>query len=304
MVIPDPIKLSSLGLTPNTFIAVFNSNNFVLSNGYVSDYRRLYLSLTDTRVNNLEALQDIILKNDGNRIVRLKDVATIEIQEQQEFVIINANGSNAVLVDLVKQPGVNLIDFGKDAEERATEARKILPKGYELKPYYNQSAFVGDSIDSVVKTIYEGLFLALIVMIIFLRSWRASLVVMLTIPVTLAFTILVLYLVGITINIMSLGAIAASLGLIIDDAIVIIEQIYRGHEDHPEKDRFTVVREAIHGLFPAMVGSSLATIVIHFPFRLMSGLAGSFFRELSDTMQLTMVTSFLVTWLLLPVPPS
>ena len=301
VVIPDPIKLSSLGLTPNTFIAVFNSNNFVLSNGYVSDYRRLYLSLTDTRVNNLEALQDIILKNDGNRIVRLKDVATIEIQEQQEFVIINANGSNAVLVDLVKQPGVNLIDFGKDAEERATEARKILPKGYELKPYYNQSAFVGDSIDSVVKTIYEGLFLALIVMIIFLRSWRASLVVMLTIPVTLAFTILVLYLAGITINIMSLGAIAASLGLIIDDAIVIIEQIYRGHEDHPEKDRFTVVREAIHGLFPAMVGSSLATIVIHFPFRLMSGLAGSFFRELSDTMQLTMVTSFLVTWLLLPV---
>jgi CzcA family heavy metal efflux pump len=301
VVIPDPIKLSSLGLTPGTFITVFNSNNFVLSNGYVSDYRRIYLSLTDTRVNNLEGLQDIILKNDGNRIIRLKDVASIEIQEMQEFVIINANGSNAVLIDLVKQPGVNLIDFANDVEDRATEARKLLPKGYDLKPYYNQSAFVGDSIDSVVKTIYEGLFLALIVMIIFLRSWRASLVVMFTIPVTLAFTILVLYLAGITINIMSLGAIAASIGLIIDDAIVIIEQIYRGHEDHPEKDRFTVVREAIHGLFPAMVGSSLATIVIHFPFRLMSGLAGSFFRELSDTMQLTMVTSFLVTWLLLPV---
>ncbi len=301
VVIPDPVKLSSLGLTPTTFITVFNSNNFVLSNGYVSDYRRLYLSLTDTRVSSLETLQDIILKNDGNRIVRLKDVATIQIQEQQEFVIINANGSNAVLVDIVKQPGINLIDFANDVEERAKEAKKILPKGYELKPYYNQSAFVGDSIDSVVRTIYEGLFLALIVMIIFLRSWRSSLVVMLTIPVTLAFTILVLYLAGITINIMSLGAIAASIGLIIDDAIVIIEQIYRGHEDHPEKDRFTVVREAIHGLFPAMVGSSLATIVIHFPFRLMSGLAGSFFRELSDTMQLTMVTSFLVTWLLLPV---
>ncbi len=301
VVIPDPVKLSSLGLTPNTFLTVFNNNNFVLSNGYVSDYRRLYLSLTDTRVNNFEALQDIILKNDGNRIVRLKDVATIQIQEQQEFVIINANGSNAVLIDLVKQPGINLIDFAEDVKERANEARKLLPHGYELRPYYDQSAFVGDSIDSVVKTIYEGLFLALIVMIVFLRSWRSSLVVMLTIPVTLAFTILVLYLAGITINIMSLGAIAASLGLIIDDAIVIIEQIYRGHEDHPEKDRFTVVREAIHGLFPAMVGSSLATIVIHFPFRLMSGLAGSFFRELSDTMQLTMVTSFLVTWLLLPV---
>lgn len=301
VVIPDPIKLSSLGLTPASFIAIFNANNFVLSNGYVSDYRRLYLSLTDTRVNDLESLKDIILKNDGNRIIRVKDVAVIELQEQQEFLIINANGSNAVLVDLVKQPGINLIDFAKDVEEKASEARKILPKGYELKTYYNQSAFVGDSIDSVVKTIYEGLVLALIVMVIFLRSWRSSLVVMLTIPVTVAFTILVLYLAGITINIMSLGAIAASIGLIIDDAIVIIEQIYRGHEDHPEKDRFTVVKEAIHDLFPAMIGSSLATIVIHFPFRLMSGLAGSFFRELSDTMQLTMITSFLVTWLLLPV---
>lgn len=106
---------------------------------------------------------------------------------------------------------------------------------------------------------------------------------------------------GITINIMSLGAMAASVGLIIDDAIVIIEQIYREHEERPGADRFTVVRHAIRMLFPAMVASSLSTIVIHFPFRLMSGLAGSFFKELSDTMQLTLVASFLVTWLLLPV---
>jgi multidrug efflux pump subunit AcrB len=261
----------------------------------------MYLSLTDTRVNDIDELGNIIVKNDGSRVVKLKEVASIEIQEQQEFLIINANGSNAVLIDLVKQPGFNLVDFAKEAEEKAIEVRKILPKGYVLKTYYNQSAFVEDSVHSVIKTIYEGLFLALLVMIVFLRSWRASLIVMLTIPVTLAFTMLVLYLVGITINIMSLGAIAASIGLIIDDAIVIIEQIYRGHEDHPEKDRFTVVKESIKSLFPAMVGSSLATIVIHFPFRLMSGLAGSFFKELSDTMQITMITSFLVTWLLLPV---
>jgi cobalt-zinc-cadmium resistance protein CzcA len=301
VVIPDAIKLSSLGLTPNAIIVAFNSNNFVLSNGYASDFRRLYLTLTDTRVNDIDELGDVILKNDGSRLIRLKDVARIEVQEQQEFVIINANGSNAVLIDLVKQPGINLIDFAKDVEARAAEARKLLPKGYELKPYYDQAAFVGDSIHSVIKTIYEGLFLAIIVMIIFLRSWRASLVVLLTIPITLAFTMLVLYLAGITINIMSLGAIAASIGLIIDDAIVIIEQIYRGHEDHHEKDRFVIVKEAIHSLFPAMIASSLATIVIHFPFRLMSGLAGSFFKELSDTMQLTMITSFLVTWLCLPV---
>jgi cobalt-zinc-cadmium resistance protein CzcA len=301
IVIPDPIKMSSLGITPTIIINAFNNTNFVLSNGFMADYRRLYLSLTDTRVNDIQELENVIIRNDGNRSIRLKDLARIELQEQQEFVKINANGNSAVLIDLVKQQGVNLLDFSKNAENKAAEIRKLLPKGYELKPYYNQSAFVGDSIHSVIKTIYEGLFLAILVMILFLRSWRASLVVMLTIPVTLAFTVLVLNLVGITINIMSLGAIAASIGLIIDDAIVIIEQIYRGHEEHPEKDRFTVVKESIKDLFPAMVASSLATIVIHFPFRLMSGLAGSFFKELSDTMQITMVTSFLVTWLLLPV---
>jgi len=301
VVIPDPIKMSALGITPNLLITTFNSNNFVLSNGSISDYNRLYLSLTDTRVDGIDGINQIILKNDGNRIIRVQDIAHVEIQNQQEFLVINANGNNAVLIDLVKQPGINLVDFAKEVEIKADEIRKLLPAGYELKPYYNQSAFVEDSIHSVTKTIYEGLFLAIIVMIIFLRSWRASAVVLLTIPVTLAFSILVLHLVGITINVMSLGAIAASIGLIIDDAIVIIEQIYRTHEDHPAKSRFEVVKESIHGLFPAMIGSSLSTIVIHFPFRLMSGLAGTFFQELSDTMQITMITSFLVTWLLLPV---
>ena len=292
--------MSAMGITPAAIKDAFACTNFVLGNGQVADYNRLYLSLTDTRIDGLEELKELVVRNDGKRIIRLRDFAEVEIQEQQEFLKINADGKDAVLV---KQPGVNLLAFAKEveakAEEEEEEIRAQLPEGYELKPYYNQSAFVGDSIHSVLKTIYKGLFLVIVVL--FLCSWRSSLVVMLTIPVTVAFSILLCYLAGITVNVMSLGAMAASVGLIIDDAIVIIEQIYREHEERPNEDRFAVVRYAIRGLFPAMVASSLATIVIHFPFRLMSGLAGSFFKELSDTMQLTMVASFLVTWLLLPV---
>ena len=299
---PDAAKMAMLGITPTSLMAAINSTNNVLSNGYVQDYRRLYLSLTDTRVLDVYELSQIIIRNDGARQIRLADIAKVAVQEQQqEFLVINANGHDAVLLDLIKQPGINLLDFAADAERQAKEVRRILPKGMKLVPYYNQSAFVGDSIRSVEETIYEGLGLAILVMMLFLRSWRASTVVLLTIPVTLAFTVLVLYLVDITINIMSLGAIAASIGLIIDDAIVIIEQIYSGHEEHPEQSRFEIVSDSIKALFPAMVASSLTTIVIHFPFRLMTGLAGAFFRELSDTMQITMVCSFLVTWLLLPV---
>lgn len=301
VVIPETDKMTALGITPLKIKEALNGTNFVLENGNVAAYNRLYLSLTDTRINTIDELSNTVIRNDGVRKVRLCDVARVEVQEQQEFLKINADGNDAVLVDLVKQPGVNLLDFAKDVEVKAKEAQKLLPPGYELKPYYNQSAFVGDSIHSVMRTIYEGLFLALIVMILFLRTWRASLVVILTIPVTLALSVLFIYLAGITINIMSLGAIAASVGLIIDDAIVIIEQIYREHEENPEIDRYFAVKQAIGNLFPAMIASSLSTIVIHFPFRLMSGLAGSFFKELSDTMQITMVASFLVTWLLLPV---
>lgn len=298
---PDAARMTALGITPAQIKSAFSQTNFVLGNGNVADYNRLYLTLTDTRLNDLENIHNVIVRNDGKRIVRLRDIAQVEIQEQQEFLKINADGNDAVLVDLVKQPGVNLLDFAKSVESKANEIRKQLPLGYDLKPYYNQSAFVDNSIHSVLRTIYEGLFLALIVMVLFLRSWRASLVVMLTIPVTVAFSILLCHLAGISINVMSLGAMAASVGLIIDDAIVIIEQIYREHEERPSADRFMVVRHALRNLFPAMVASSLSTIVIHFPFRLMSGLAGSFFKELSDTMQLTLVASFLVTWLLLPV---
>ena len=301
VIAPNVDKMTALGIVPEDISAALDENNFVSSAGLLPSHYKTYLTLIDTRAENTEDLYNTIIKNINGKIVKLKDIAEIKLEEQQEFVKINANGNNAVIIDLIKQPGVNLTDFAKNIEDKAKEIEKLLPKGFKLKPYYNQSAFVTESLDGTMKTIYEGLILAFLVIILFLRSWRSSLVVLLTIPVTVAFSFLVLHLLGITINIMSLGAIAASVGLIIDDAIVIIEQIYKNHEDYPDKSKYEVVQMSIKFLFPAMIASSLSTIVIHFPFRLMSGLAGSFFRVLSDSMQVTMIVSFLVTWLLLPV---
>jgi multidrug efflux pump subunit AcrB len=124
VVIPDPIKMSSLGITPNTLITVFNNTNFVESNGNLADFRRVYLTLTETRVNDIEALKEVIIKNDGNRIIKLRDIATVDLQEQQEMVIVNANGNDAVLIDLVKQQGVNLIDFANNVKQKAEEVKK------------------------------------------------------------------------------------------------------------------------------------------------------------------------------------
>ena len=297
---PIPQKLISLGLSPKDIIAVLGNTNFIESSGLLSDYRRLYLSLTDTRYKNIDELNEIVIRNDSHRIVKLRDVAQIDADEKQEFIRINANGHDAVLIDLVKQKGVNLLDFSKDVNIRASEIQKKLPPGITMKPYYNQSAFVTNSIDSVLETIYIGLFLAIIVVILFLRSFRASLNIILILPVTIALTVTVLHFAHVTLNIMSLGAIAASIGLIIDDAIVIIEQLHRVHEENPGKDKNAVVRESMKMFLPAMVGSSLSTIVIFLPFVMMSGVAGSFFKELTLTMEITLVCSFIATWIGLP----
>ncbi len=164
-----------------------------------------------------------------------------------------------------------------------------------------QADFVTDAVKSVTDSLWIGLALAIMVAIIFLRSLKASSVILVTIPVTLSLTLIVLYATGQTLNIMTLGAIAAAIGLIIDDAIVVVEQIHRTHEEHPDEASLVLVQKAIHYLFPAMVGSSLSTIVIFLPFILMSGVAGAYFKVMTNSMIITLVCSFLVTWLLLPV---
>jgi len=160
---------------------------------------------------------------------------------------------------------------------------------------------VRDAVKSVTDSLWIGLALAIFVAILFLRSVKASAVILITIPVTLLLTLVVLYATGQTLNIMTLGAIAAAIGLIIDDAIVVVEQIHRTHEEHPDEPSTTLVQKAIHYLFPAMVGSSLSTIVIFLPFVLMSGVAGAYFKVLTNSMIITLVCSFFVTWLMLPV---
>ncbi len=297
---PIPQKMVSAGLAPNDIITALGNTNFIESNGLLSNYRRLYLSLTDTRFMNIGELKMLTVKNDGHRITRLADVANVDLEERQEFIRINANGHDAVIIDLVKQREVNLIDFAGNVSQKAAEIQKKLPAGIVMKPYYNQSVFVTNSIESVLRSIYEGLFLAIIVVILFLRSFRASLHIIFIIPVTLAFTVIALHFIHVTLNIMTLGAIAASIGLIIDDAIVIIEQLHRTHEENPGKDKYSVVRETMKMFLPAMVGSSLSTIVIFLPFVMMSGVAGSFFRELTLTMEITLICSFFATWIGLP----
>jgi CzcA family heavy metal efflux pump len=294
-------KMSTLSITPDLVTTTLAQTDFIKSNGFLSDYRYLYLTVTDATVHNKDELEEIVIKNDGKRIVKLKDIAAIEVKEGVEYIKINANGKEGLLIAVVKQPNSNLVDVSKKMEVKIEDLKKILPGDVSIKPYYIQADFVNDSAKSVTDSLWIGLALAIIVAIIFLRSVKASATILITIPITLCLTLIVLYAMGYTFNIMTIGAIAAAIGLIIDDAIVVVEQIHRTHEEFPEEPTPALVQKAIHYLFPAMVGSSLSTIVIFIPFLLMTGVAGSYFSVMTNTMIVTLVCSFFVTWIGLPV---
>jgi CzcA family heavy metal efflux pump len=293
-------KMSALGLTPDIITATLGQTNFIKSEGYLADYKMLYLTVTDATVSTAEQLGNMVISN-KKRVTRLKDIADVQINPGIEYTKINANGHEGVLVAVIKQPNANLVALSSDMDKKVAELQKILPKGVTLKPYYVQADFVNESIKSVTDSLWIGLALAIIVAVIFLRSIKASATILITIPITLCLTLLILYAIGYTFNIMTLGAIAAAIGLIIDDAIVVVEQIHRTHEEHPGELTRHLLKKAVDYLFPAMVGSSISTIVIFIPFMLMTGVAGAYFNVMTNTMIITLICSFFVTWIGLPV---
>jgi len=300
-VVLKPYAINALGLTVGTIQKAIANSNVLQSTGYIADYDRLYLTIMDNAVDDISDLKELVIINSPKRLVRLKDVATIQLSEAKEYVRIVANGNNVPLVAIVKQPNANLIDVNNAIEERVAELSKILPKGVHLIPFYKQADFVNNSIKSIEDVLLIGLGLALIIVILFLRSFNASMVVLFTIPITLSVTLLILDYFGYTLNIMTLGAIAAAIGLMIDDVVIIIEQIHKIKEEHPKESIAWCIIDAITHLFPAMIGSSLSTLVIFIPFVLMTGVAGAYFQVMAYTMIIALTASFFISWIIVPV---
>jgi CzcA family heavy metal efflux pump len=297
----DQQKMSSFSITPEMIGDVLSRNYFISSNGFLSDYKRLYLTITDAGLYNLNDIQNVVIRNDGKRIIKVQDIASVNVREKTEYTRINANGRQGLLIAILKQPNANLVNLSKNLASKKKELEKILPADVHLSLYYDQADFVNRSIKGVSDSLWIGLILAILVVILFLRSFRASATIMVTIPVTIFLTIIVLYGIGYTLNVMTFGAIAAAIGLIIDDAVVVVEQIHRTHEEFPDRPSIQLVHQAIKYLMPSMIGSSISTIVIFIPFMLLGGVAGAYFNVLTNTMVITLICSFLVTWIGLPV---
>lgn len=300
-IILKPYAIQNLGISLNTVQEAVNNSNILKSNGNITDYNRMYLSLTNNAVNDLKDLQNIVVKSTSSRVILLKEIADIRVNEAKEYTKVLANGKNVPLLAIVKQPNANLIEVNNSIEKKVKEIGKILPGNVKLVPFYKQANFVNSSIKSIKDVLWIGLVLAIIVVIFFLRSFSSSMVVVICIPISLALSLIIMDAVGYTFNIMTLGAIAAAIGLMIDDVVIVIEQIHKIREENKEESMTWAAREAIVHLFPAMLGSSLSTLVIFIPFVLMTGVAGAYFQVMAYSMIIALASSFFVTWILVPV---
>ncbi len=296
----DPARLLAYGLTLGDVAQALTAANVVTAVGRLEDHYKLYLAIADTRLKTIGQIGDTVIKSGNNGIVRLDDVAQVSDGVMPQWIKVNADGRPAVLFNIYQQPGSNSVQIARDVHAKLAAYRSQLPPGVKLANWYDQSVLVVDSAASVRDAILIGIGLAVLVLFAFLRNFKITLIAAVVVPAVLAATVVLLYALGMSFNIMTLGGMAAAVGLIIDDAIVMIEHIVRRLRGAGGEHHGRVMAAAMEFMRP-LAGSSASTIVIFLPLAFLTGVTGAFFKALSLTMAAGLIISFFVTWLAVPL---
>ncbi len=294
----DPHRLAQYGLSLSDLSAALTAGNVLQAVGQLQDRAKLFLVLADRSPAGVAEVGATVLRSDPNGIVRVRDVATVRDGVVPQWVRVAEDGSPAVLFNVYEQPDGNVVQIARDVATRL--AGFTLPKGVRLVNWYDQSELVSQSASSVRDAVLIGLVLAELVLVAFLRSFRVTLIAVLVVPATLAASILVLSLMGMSFNIMTLGGIAAAVGLLIDDVIVMIEHIAR-RAGRAGADGRAAVLPAMREFLEPLTGSSLATVIVFVPLGFLSGVTGAFSKALSITMAAALVISYLMTAFVVPL---
>jgi CzcA family heavy metal efflux pump len=301
----DPQRLQSHGLSMDDLSKALTAGNVLAAAGRLEDHYKLYLVLSDTRYTGPQEVRDTVVFSGSNGVVRVRDVADVSVLPRPEYVRVTADGKPAVLLSVRQQPGSNSVQIAKDISAALDGYAPKMPKGVHIANWYDQSQLVTAAAASVRDAILIGVGLAALVLLVFLRNLRVTAIAVVVVPAVLAITVVVLYLLGMSFDIMTLGGMAAAVGLIIDDAIVMIEHIERRLADlHAEGGGGGVARRIEHAateFLRPLAGSSAATLVIFAPLAFLSGVTGAFFKALSLTMASALAISFVVTWLAVPL---
>jgi CzcA family heavy metal efflux pump len=294
---PDPARISASGITVTDILDAIRRTNLIDSPGLIESDHHLVLGLVSGQVHTPEEIGQIVLKNSPAGVpIRIGDIATIAASVAPVYTVVTSNGKPAVLLNVNRQPDSNTLQVANEVHDLIRQMSPTLPPNVKLEPFYDQSTIVKDSISSVRDAVLLGIILASIVLVLFLRDWGSSLVAGLVIPVTLCMTFIVLRLAGQSFNLMTLGGLAAAVGLVIDDAIVVLENIVL-HRDAGQ-DRFQAIQSALRELTVPLIGSTITPIVVFLPLVFITGVTGSFFRALAITLTVALLTSLLLalTW--------
>lgn len=296
-IVPDPAKLLTANVTVSDILDAFRRTNLVDSPGLLERNHQLFLGLVNGQVRTPEEIANAVVKNTPAGIpVRIGDVSTVAMVVKPLYTVVTADGKPAVLININRQPDGNTVQVAQEVHDEIDRIRRTLPPGVEIRPFYDQSIIVQESIASVRDAILLGLILASIILVVFLRDWGTSLVAGLVIPVTVLVTFIALKMMGQTFNLMTLGGLAAAVGLVIDDAIVVVENIVL-HRDAGQS-RLEAIHSALKEITVPLVGSTITPVVVFIPLIVITGVTGVFFRALAITMTVSLLTSLALalTW--------
>ncbi len=281
-VTPDPARLHASGITVPDILDAIKRTNLIDSPGLIEHSHQLVLGLISGQVRTPEQIGQIVVKSSPMGIpIRLGDIAKIAPSVAPVYTMVTANGKPAVLLNVDRQPESNTLDVANEVHALIQQLTPSLPPGVHLEPFYDQSTIVHDSISSVRDAVLIGILLSSIILVLFLRDWGTSLVAGLVIPITLLITFIVLKWTNQSFNLMTLGGLAAAVGLVIDDAIVVLENIVL-HRDAGQS-RFQAIQSALRELTVPLIGSTITPIVVFLPLISITGVTGTFFRALAVT---------------------
>ena len=297
----DPDKLQSFKMTLAEVASALSASNVLVAVGRLEQYDKLYLVVSDTRFKKFDEIEHTVLRSNPDGVVLLDDVATVEHSTEPQWIRVTADGRDAVLFQVYQQPSGNTVDIARGIRAKLREIKKQIPEGVKIADWYDQGDLITASEHSTRDAVLIGIALAAFVLLIFLRDWKVTLIATMTVPVVLAATIVLLYALKMSFNIMTLGGMAAAVGLIIDDAIVMVEHIVRRVRGMREGDPRSRVLTAASEFTSPLAGSSAATIIIFTPLAFLTGVTGAFFKALSLTMAASLIISFVVAWLAVPI---
>lgn len=299
-VMADPAKLASFGLSLDDVAKALSAANIITAIGRLEDRYKLYLIVSDTRFSDPSSISMTALHSGKDGVTLVEDVATVIRTAAPEWTRVTADGRDAVIFQIYQQPGGNTVEIDRELKAKLAQYHVHLPEDVKISNWYDQSELIVSSAASVRDSILIGALLAALILILFLRSFKITLIAIISLPSVLAATALLLYVLHMSFNIMTLGGMAAAVGLIIDDTIVMVEQIMRRLRSG-EGDRHQKVMQAVGEFSKPLMGSSASTVIIFLPLAFLSGVTGAFFKSLSFTMASALLISFFVAWLAEPL---